>query len=280
MDGSSGSRAQASRAYARNLAPLGLPVLLWDERWSSASAERGDDRLGHEPGQAGREDRQPCGGGDPAGGDRPTAGGGLHLMPIERGRRSSGCGDRTRGRRRRRQPIRGFPGGSSVRACCRLDEQLCWPSAFVVVTCYLVPHYAEKDQRQSAEAFGFPSPPAGFFPRCFRAGPTARRARPGQSRTGLRLERPCQAQAIARVGGWRSSSARSSTKPPAGPSAIWPRGNPPAPGPSTPAIVPRSVSKRYWSSQPKAAAHGVHHVERDRQRVRARPCAWMSRWAR
>lgn len=40
MDGSEGPRAQASRAYARNLAPLFLPVLLWDERWSTASAER------------------------------------------------------------------------------------------------------------------------------------------------------------------------------------------------------------------------------------------------
>ncbi|HZF45835.1 MAG: Holliday junction DNA helicase RuvA [Sphingomonadales bacterium 63-6] len=40
MDGSEGPRAQASRAYARNLEPLGLPVLLWDERWSTASAER------------------------------------------------------------------------------------------------------------------------------------------------------------------------------------------------------------------------------------------------
>jgi len=40
MDGSEGPRAQASRAYARNLAPLGLPVLLWDERWSTTSAER------------------------------------------------------------------------------------------------------------------------------------------------------------------------------------------------------------------------------------------------
>ena len=40
MDGSGGPRAQASRAFARNLAPLGLPVLLWDERWSTASAER------------------------------------------------------------------------------------------------------------------------------------------------------------------------------------------------------------------------------------------------
>lgn len=40
MDGSSGPRAQATRAYARNLLVLGLPVLLWDERWSTASAER------------------------------------------------------------------------------------------------------------------------------------------------------------------------------------------------------------------------------------------------
>jgi putative Holliday junction resolvase len=40
MDGSSGPRAQASRAFARNLAALGLPVLLWDERWSTTSAER------------------------------------------------------------------------------------------------------------------------------------------------------------------------------------------------------------------------------------------------
>lgn len=40
MDGSEGPRAQASRAYARNLAEmLGLPVLLWDERWSTSSAE-------------------------------------------------------------------------------------------------------------------------------------------------------------------------------------------------------------------------------------------------
>ncbi len=41
MDGSEGPRSQSSRAYARNLAVLGLPVLLWDERWSTASAERG-----------------------------------------------------------------------------------------------------------------------------------------------------------------------------------------------------------------------------------------------
>ena len=40
MDGSEGPRAQASRAYARNLGvALALPILLWDERWSTASAE-------------------------------------------------------------------------------------------------------------------------------------------------------------------------------------------------------------------------------------------------
>ncbi|MDE2403828.1 MAG: Holliday junction resolvase RuvX [Sphingomonadales bacterium] len=42
MDGSEGPRAQSSRAYARNLwTALALPVLLWDERWSTTSAERG-----------------------------------------------------------------------------------------------------------------------------------------------------------------------------------------------------------------------------------------------
>ena len=40
MDGSAGPRVQASRAFARNLSPLGLPVLLWDERWSTTSAAR------------------------------------------------------------------------------------------------------------------------------------------------------------------------------------------------------------------------------------------------
>jgi len=41
MDGSEGPRSQSSRAYARNLAALGLPLLLWDERWSTMGAERG-----------------------------------------------------------------------------------------------------------------------------------------------------------------------------------------------------------------------------------------------
>lgn len=40
MDGSEGPRAQASRAYARNCAEaLKIPILLWDERWSTLSAE-------------------------------------------------------------------------------------------------------------------------------------------------------------------------------------------------------------------------------------------------
>ena len=40
MDGSEGPRAQSARAYARNLVQaIGLPVLLWDERWSSSSAD-------------------------------------------------------------------------------------------------------------------------------------------------------------------------------------------------------------------------------------------------
>jgi putative Holliday junction resolvase len=41
MDASEGPRSQASRAYARNLAVLELPILLWDERWSTVGAERG-----------------------------------------------------------------------------------------------------------------------------------------------------------------------------------------------------------------------------------------------
>lgn len=40
MDGSDSPRTQSTRAFARNLAPLALPVLLWDERWSTAAVER------------------------------------------------------------------------------------------------------------------------------------------------------------------------------------------------------------------------------------------------
>jgi putative holliday junction resolvase len=40
MDGSESPRSQSSRAFARNIADLGLPILLWDERWSTIAAER------------------------------------------------------------------------------------------------------------------------------------------------------------------------------------------------------------------------------------------------
>ena len=55
MDGSEGPRAQSARAYARNLAPLGVPVLLWDERWSTASAER--DLIAQDVSRAKRAER-------------------------------------------------------------------------------------------------------------------------------------------------------------------------------------------------------------------------------
>lgn len=40
MDGSESPRAQASRAFARNMQDLALPLLLWDERWSSSAVTR------------------------------------------------------------------------------------------------------------------------------------------------------------------------------------------------------------------------------------------------
>jgi putative Holliday junction resolvase len=41
MDGSEGPRAQATRAFARNLAKrTALPIALWDERLSTAAVER------------------------------------------------------------------------------------------------------------------------------------------------------------------------------------------------------------------------------------------------
>ncbi len=56
MDGSEGPRAQASRAYAKNLhAAFDLPVLLWDERWSTASAER--DMIGQDMSRRKRAER-------------------------------------------------------------------------------------------------------------------------------------------------------------------------------------------------------------------------------
>jgi putative pre-16S rRNA nuclease len=41
LDGSEGPRAQSTRAFARNLAPIvTLPMLFWDERLSTAAVER------------------------------------------------------------------------------------------------------------------------------------------------------------------------------------------------------------------------------------------------
>ena len=41
LDGSAGPRVQATRAFGRNLSKLTpLPMLFWDERWSTAEAER------------------------------------------------------------------------------------------------------------------------------------------------------------------------------------------------------------------------------------------------
>ena len=40
LDGSDSPRTQSIRAFARNLAPLGRPVLLWDERWSTQAVTR------------------------------------------------------------------------------------------------------------------------------------------------------------------------------------------------------------------------------------------------
>ena len=40
LDGTDSPRTQATRAFARNLAPLELPVLLWDERWSTQAVTR------------------------------------------------------------------------------------------------------------------------------------------------------------------------------------------------------------------------------------------------
>jgi putative Holliday junction resolvase len=40
MDGSDSPRTQSVRAFARNLAALELPLLLWDERWSTQAVER------------------------------------------------------------------------------------------------------------------------------------------------------------------------------------------------------------------------------------------------
>ncbi|HEX4693858.1 Holliday junction resolvase RuvX [Sphingomonas sp.] len=40
LDGTDSPRTQSTRAFARNLADLELPILLWDERWSTQAVER------------------------------------------------------------------------------------------------------------------------------------------------------------------------------------------------------------------------------------------------
>lgn len=40
LDGSESPRSQSVRAFARNVAPLALPLLLWDERWSTQAVTR------------------------------------------------------------------------------------------------------------------------------------------------------------------------------------------------------------------------------------------------
>ena len=40
LDGSDSPRTQSTRAFARNMGDLGLPILLWDERWSTQAVER------------------------------------------------------------------------------------------------------------------------------------------------------------------------------------------------------------------------------------------------
>ena len=55
MDGSESPRRQSARAFARNLGVLGLPVLLWDERWSTQAAAR--DLIGQDISRAKRAER-------------------------------------------------------------------------------------------------------------------------------------------------------------------------------------------------------------------------------
>lgn len=40
LDGTDSPRTQSTRAFARNMEDLGLPILLWDERWSTQAVER------------------------------------------------------------------------------------------------------------------------------------------------------------------------------------------------------------------------------------------------
>jgi len=40
LDGTDSPRTQSTRAFARNMEDIALPILLWDERWSTVAVER------------------------------------------------------------------------------------------------------------------------------------------------------------------------------------------------------------------------------------------------
>ena len=40
LDGTDSPRTQSTRAFARNVEDLGMPILMWDERWSTVAVER------------------------------------------------------------------------------------------------------------------------------------------------------------------------------------------------------------------------------------------------
>ncbi len=40
LDGSESPRSQSTRAFAKNIEDIGLPILMWDERWSTQAVER------------------------------------------------------------------------------------------------------------------------------------------------------------------------------------------------------------------------------------------------
>ncbi len=40
LDGTESPRSQSTRAFAQNCRELALPILLWDERWSTVAVER------------------------------------------------------------------------------------------------------------------------------------------------------------------------------------------------------------------------------------------------
>ena len=40
LDGTDSPRTQSTRAFAKNMEDMALPILLWDERWSTVAVER------------------------------------------------------------------------------------------------------------------------------------------------------------------------------------------------------------------------------------------------